>query len=415
MMDPEVALILDYAAAAAKRRSQPLIELAHLAAGYLAFDEKAMTEACGPDVAATIEGRLGPRGSFYGQPVPEEEAAVLLNKVTDESELLEAVVSYLKDSATAPPGSAGSEAGQTATARAPATVTVGAPVAATPRREVASVLAELDGLVGLAAVKDQVRQLAEVQRINRLRAERGKPILDEPHHLVFTGNPGTGKTTIARLIGELFGSLGIVSKGHLVEASRPDLVGGYVGQTALKTRDVVQRALGGALFIDEAYSLARGGDQDYGIESIDTLLKLMEDHRSDLVIIVAGYPEPMQAFLSSNPGLRSRFGRVLNFPDYSTAELLSIFDLRCAALGYVIHDDLRRLMSQGLDLIDRDAAFGNGRLVRNLVQDLIGRHALRLAEDDDIDDEELSLLLPEDAAGLLPTGRSVDPIAGQYL
>ena len=187
-------------------------------------------------------------------------------------------------------------------------------------------LAELDGLVGLVDVKADVRRLTSLLRIQRLRAERGLPTLETSHHLVFTGNPGTGKTTVARLLSQILRALGIVSKGHLVETDRSHLVAGYVGQTAARTRTVMESALGGTLLIDEAYALARGGEQDFGREAIDTIVKFMEDHRDDLAVIAAGYPEEMQRLIEANPGLESRFARTIHFPDYTTEELVAIFE-----------------------------------------------------------------------------------------
>ena len=195
-----------------------------------------------------------------------------------------------------------------------------------PARPLEELLAELDALVGLVDVKADVRRLTSLLRIQRLRAERGLPTIETSHHLVFTGNPGTGKTTVARLLSQILRALGIVSKGHLVETDRSHLVAGYVGQTAVRTRTVMESALGGTLLVDEAYALARGGEQDFGREAIDTIVKFMEDHREDLAVIAAGYPEEMQRLIEANPGLESRFARTIHFPDYTTEELVAIFE-----------------------------------------------------------------------------------------
>jgi SpoVK/Ycf46/Vps4 family AAA+-type ATPase len=195
-------------------------------------------------------------------------------------------------------------------------------------------LAELDELVGLRVVKDDVHRLTSLIRVQRLRAERGLPTVDSSHHLVFTGNPGTGKTTVARLLARIYRSLGVVSGGHLVETDRSYLVAGYVGQTAPRTRAVLEQALGGMLLIDEAYALARGGENDFGREAIDTLVKFMEDHRDDLAVVAAGYPAEMDQLIDTNPGLRSRFTRTLHFEDYTDDELVQIFERLGARAHY---------------------------------------------------------------------------------
>jgi stage V sporulation protein K len=247
---------------------------------------------------------------------------------------------------------------------------------------VAQVLRDLDSLVGLRDVKRQVREICAFVEIQRRRAEL--ELLTESHtlHMVFTGSPGTGKTTVARILGRLFHELGVLSKGHLVEVERADLVGEYIGHTAQKTREVVRRALGGVMFVDEAYSLARGGDKDFGKESIDALVKAMEDHKSEFLLILAGYPEEMAAFIGANPGLLSRFPIHLAFPDYGSHELLQIAELMVSQRQYRLSEDAREQLARFLDR--RSGQWhqnaGNARLIRNLVERAMRRQAVRLVQ-----------------------------------
>jgi thioredoxin len=241
-------------------------------------------------------------------------------------------------------------------------------------------LGQLEGLIGLAPVKAEVRQLVDMVRAEQMRRAAGLPVSRVSRHLVFTGNPGTGKTTVARLLGQLYSAIGVLGTGQLIEVTRSDLVAGYVGQTAIKTTEAVKRALGGILFIDEAYTLTRsaGSGQDYGQEAVDTLVKLMEDHRDELVVIVAGYGEEMAQFISSNPGLPSRFPRTIHFPDYSTDELLSIFEGMCERDQYQVSADVLDGLRQYLAKLPRTREFGNGRLVRNLFEAALARQASRI-------------------------------------
>jgi hypothetical protein len=263
-------------------------------------------------------------------------------------------------------------------------------------------LAELNTLTGLNRVKGEVTQLVNFLKVQQLRRERGLEALPISRHLVFYGNPGAGKTTVARLLARIYKSLNILSKGHLVETDRAGLVAGYIGQTALKVREVVESALGGILFIDEAYALSpHKQGWDFGQEAIDTLIKLMEDHRDDLIVVVAGYTDKMDEFLSSNPGLRSRFNKFFHFEDYAPAELLSIYESFCTKAGYRLSrgavDELSELFA-ALHA-GRDKTFGNGRLARNLFETSITRQADRIVTVLDVSENVLTAIEAAD----LPT------------
>ena len=249
-------------------------------------------------------------------------------------------------------------------------------------RTMEELLEELDSLVGLTGIKEDIRSLMNFITITKLREERGLSVPTISYHLVFTGNPGTGKTTVARLVAGLYHRIGILSKGQLVEADRSQLVGGYLGQTAIKTMDVINKAMGGVLFIDEAYALVNDDQDSFGKEAIETILKAMEDHRDEIVVIVAGYTELMHEFIESNPGFRSRFSKYFEFPDYTGDELLQIFLTFCKKNGYHLNAEAEAyLLLQFNEMYEhRDSHFGNGRTARNIFEKAINQQANRLAE-----------------------------------
>ena len=309
------------------------------------------------------------------------------------------------------------------TAREPAP---GAAAPEQPQKGVDELLAELDALIGLQRVKREIHRQVAVLRVEKLRADAGLKTPTMTRHLVFTGNPGTGKTTVARLVSGIYRALGLLSRGHLVEVDRSELVAGYLGQTATKTADVVASAAGGVLFIDEAYSLTGSGSQgdQYGQESVDTLVKEMEDRRDDLVVIVAGYPAPMEAFIGANPGLASRFRTTIEFEDYTDDELVAILKHLAQGADYELLPEAVERFREVLGRTPRDGGFGNGRFARNALEAAIGHHAWRLREIDtptvdqlrqlvarDFDEEQLEegAATPAPASHGLPAPADPDP------
>ncbi|MEK8127045.1 AAA family ATPase [Paenibacillus filicis] len=262
------------------------------------------------------------------------------------------------------------------------------------------IMKDLDRMVGLDHVKELVFEIYALLRIAGLRAEVGLTAGHQVYHMVFKGNPGTGKTSVARIVAKLFQTMGVLTKGHLIEVERADLVGEYIGHTALKTRELVKKAIGGILFIDEAYSLARGGEKDFGKEAIDTLVKAMEDHKNQFILILAGYSDEMDQFLQTNPGLPSRFPIQLDFPDYTVDQLMQIAELMVKEREYTLGPTTELKIRQQImnEKNQLEIAFSNARFVRNLIEKAMRNHAVRLLSMNGVQPsrQDLMMIRPED-------------------
>ncbi len=303
---------------------------------------------------------------------------------------------------TAKPASPAGDAAPAETPKTKAAQNDGTPPAAAseeaPEKEkIEDLQKELDEYIGLGRVKEEVRSLINIATVYQMRRAHDLPTADISLHIVFSGNPGTGKTMIARFMARVYHSLGILSKGHLVEVDRSGLVAGYVGQTAIKTAKVMEKAKGGVLFIDEAYALTNKSENDFGLEAVDTVLKAMEDNRDDLVVIVAGYTELMEKFIASNPGLQSRFNKYIEFDDYTAEEMRGIFDLQCKKNCYTLDEDAARELDEYLAMAAEAASeFGNARGVRNTFEKILSAQANRLAVLPQVTREELMRLTRSD-------------------
>ncbi|USK72250.1 AAA family ATPase [Peribacillus asahii] len=270
-------------------------------------------------------------------------------------------------------------------------------------RTLPELLSELSALIGLDNVKTKVNDLIAYQRVQQMRKAKGLTSTKNTLHLAFMGKPGTGKTTVARIVGRIYKQLGLLSKGHFIEVSRTDLIAGYQGQTALKVKKVIEKAKGGVLFIDEAYSITENDQSDsYGRECLTELTKALEDYREDLVVIVAGYTDPMNKFFGSNPGLKSRFNTFIEFEDYTAGELEEILMTMCSVNEYVLSEEAKKKIRLALkELVEtKDESFANGRLVRNIYDELIMNHAKRVVNIENPSKEELSIINANDFKGL---------------
>jgi hypothetical protein len=270
---------------------------------------------------------------------------------------------------------------------------------ASANQAVAEILRELQEMTGLASVKEEINSHINTLKVSSMRQEAGLAEIKTTNHMVFIGNPGTGKTTVARKLAKLYRELGILSNGSLTEVDQSALVAGYMGQTAIKTKSVIDKAKGGVLFIDEAYALGSDKSEDaFGKEAVDTLLKYMEDYRDDLIVIVAGYERPMKDFLNSNPGLKSRFNKFIAFPDYSAQELKAIFSGICQSSGYVVLEALDRVLTAAFHRMTQEKPlnFGNGRTVRNLFDCAVVRQANRIVRIEEPTHAQLMELTPDD-------------------
>lgn len=266
-----------------------------------------------------------------------------------------------------------------------------------PKENIDDLLAELDSYIGLGEVKKEVKNLINMAKVYKLRQSNDLPNADVSLHMVFSGNPGTGKTMIARFMARVYHSLDILSVGKLIEVDRSGLVAGYIGQTAIKTAKVLESAKGSVLFIDEAYTLSSKSENDFGPEAIDTILKAMEDNRDDLVVIVAGYIELMEEFINSNPGLRSRFNKYVDFADYTAEEMFNIFLFNCKKAFYVVDEDAQEILKDYFKAVSDEAGeFGNARGVRNVFEKILTEQANRIAALDEVTRDILMQITKED-------------------
>lgn len=369
-------LITDESIAIAKRNGHPTVTSRHVLAALLGRDE--VVSDIDSTLLPTIEEVLGAPGSAVTPPEMTEEATQVAAECSTIDQARIVLARLLEvDIWVALAVEAGNESNSSETSENRA------------ERSLDDALQELDNLTGLSSVKESVASLVEIHRLNDERANRGLPTVPVGLHLVFTGNPGTGKTTVARIIADIYRGLGLLPRGHLVEVQRADLVAGYVGQTAIQVQKVVRSAMGGVLFIDEAYALTSSHGNDYGSEAVATLVKEMEDHRDEIAVIVAGYTGEMSQFIAMNAGLRSRFQRFIEFPDYPDDDLVEIFKGLASAHGIGVPNDVESSLHSFIAASPPNIRLGNGRFVRNLFEEMYARMAVRVSADGVITDEEL--------------------------
>lgn len=383
----------DAAISAAKANAHAEVEPRHV---LFAIAKKFRPHASVSPHYETARRALEPRGVAHGKPAMSAAATSLLDSINDEQQ---AVAAFATAHAGGRPATPVADAvgGQARQSGAQVQVSTKAATATPHAREtVADVMADLERLIGLGAVKAQVKSVLAVVQANTERVRAGLKPVNPTLHLVFTGPPGTGKTTVARLVARLYAAAGALKGAGFNEASRADLVAGYVGQTAIKTAELITRTRPGVLFIDEAYALSQRADSDFGSEAIATLVKAMEDHREEFAVIVAGYEDEMSDFIGSNPGLRSRFKTYIAFPDYSPAELVQIFERLAAESGIALGGGVKARAHEVVGEAARHADFGNARFVRSLFEQAYARMAARAAADGKVEVSELTSLTPDD-------------------
>lgn len=381
-------LIDERSVSEAKRLGHPEVTEGHIAyclAKVLAEKGVEDLPATSDDIAAS----LPPATSDVVQPTISEQCRQVLNTVDGEDSAREVLKQLLgMDDWKAAPSASGTES-------------------------VEDVLAELDALIGLDAVKAEVRELVALQKVAKVRAEAGLPPVEVGLHLVFTGDPGTGKTTVARLISRLYRALGLLSKGHLVEVGRADLVAAYVGQTAIAVQRAFNSAEGGVLFVDEAYALTPNSREDFGAEAIATMVMEMENRRDDLAVIVAGYERPMRAFIASNEGLESRFQATIDFPNYTSDELVQIWSQFADRHQISVPPDVVAAVRQHFENVGSGGSLGNGRYARRLFEEMYRQQATRAAADNVVEVSEVTAFVIEDVPELRTT--TGDTSLGLYL
>ena len=396
------SVIHDAAVSAAKAYSHPAVEPRHV---LFALAKSLREHPECRDHFAPAKRALEPNGKSLEKPTVTPEATALLDSIKSDDDAIAAL-----RNAFASDGEASGT--QTQDSAEPKAEPEAGSAAARTGETTAEILAELDALIGLAAVKSQVRTIIAVVQANTERKKAGLPTVNPGLHLVFTGPPGTGKTTVARIVARLYASTGALPGANFTEASRSDLVAGYVGQTAIKTREAIDRSKPGVLFIDEAYALTPSSHVDFGHEAIATIVKAMEDHRDTFAVIVAGYDDEMTEFIGANPGLRSRFKTRIAFPDYTASELTEIFLGMTTDAGITLGEGAGERAEEIFVRAAGRADFGNARFARSLFEQAYARMAARAAGDGVVSIDELGVLLPEDIADDASMAAPVAPRIG---